>query len=143
MNKQPCYKSTGHGKKTDLKVKDCAQDLIKFYNLYCLPYRVKLIINLCQLYKIDMSPSSVDRSLASDIVNARLGVKIMLSSGIELQAMREDSWKSLAEISHIQLPAYEHSNRQKLDRYINLVLSKIKRTPLHLLTKASQLDLES
>ncbi|XP_022781802.1 uncharacterized protein LOC111322856 [Stylophora pistillata] len=142
MNKQPCYKSTGHGKKTDLKVKECAQDLTNFYNLYCLPYRVKLTINLCQLYKIDMSPSSVDRSLASDIVNARVGVKMMLSSGIKLLAMREESWKSLAEISHIPLPAYEGSDRQKLDQYIDLVISKIKGTPFHLLTEYFQLDLE-
>ena len=143
MNKQPCYRSTGHGKKTVLKVKDCAQDLINFYNVYCLPYGVNLTINLCQLYKVDMSLSSVDRSLATDIINARLGVKIMFSCGIELLAMREDSWKSLAEISHIQLPAYEDSDRQKLDRYINLVLSKIKGTSIHLLTKYSPLDLAS
>ena len=143
MNKQPCYRSTGHGKKTVLKVKDCAQDLINFYNVYCLPYGVNLTINLCQLYKVDMSLSSIDISLTTDIVNARLGVKRMFSCGIELLAMREDSWKSLAEISYIQLPAYEDSDRHKLDRYINLVLSKIKRTPVHLLTKYSQLELES
>ena len=90
-----------------------------------------------------MSLSSIDRSLTTDIENTRLGVKRMFSCGIELLAMREDSWKSLAEISHIQLPAYEDSDRHKLDRYINLVLSKIKRTLVHLLTKYSQLELES
>ena len=41
MNKQPCYRSTGHGKKTVLKVKDCAQYLINFYNVYCLPSHAK------------------------------------------------------------------------------------------------------
>ena len=130
MNKQPCCKSTGHGKKTVLKVKDCAQDLINFYNDYCLPHGIKLTINLCQLYKIGMPPSSGGRSLTADIMNARLGVKMMLSYGIELVAMRKDSWKLLAELANVNLPSYQDSNRQKLDQYINLVLSEIKRVPI-------------
>lgn len=130
MNKQPCCKSTGHGKKTVLKVKDCAQDLINFYNDYCLPHGIKLTINLCQLYKIGMPPSSGGRSLTADIMNARLGVKMMLSYGIELVAMRKDSWKLLAELANVNLPSYQDSDRQKLDQYINLVLSEIKRVPI-------------
>ena len=130
MNKQPCFRSTGHRKKTDLKVKDCAQDLINFYHLHCLPRGIKLTINLCQLYKVDMSPSPGDRSLVADIMNARLGVKIMFSAGIELIAMRKDSWERLAEVANIRFPAYQHSDRQKLDLYINIVLSEIKRLPI-------------
>ncbi|XP_022783344.1 uncharacterized protein LOC111324110 [Stylophora pistillata] len=130
MNKQPCCRSTGHGKKTDLKVKDCAQDLIKFYKVYCLPHGIKLVINLCQLYKIGMSHSPGERSLAADIENARLGVKMMLFYGIELMAMRKDTWKLLAEAAKVNLPAYQDSDRQKLDQYINLVLSEINRAPI-------------
>lgn len=130
MNKQPCCRSTGHGKKTDLKVKDCAQDLIKFYKVYCLPHGIKLVINLCQLYKIGMSHGPGERSLAADIENARLGVKMMLSYGIELMAMRKDTWKLLAEAAKVNLPIYQDSDRQKLDQYINLVLSEIKRAPI-------------
>ena len=116
--------------RTVLKVKDCAQDLINFYNDYCLPHGIKLTINLCQLYKIGMPPSSGGRSLTADIMNARLGVKMMLSYGIELVAMRKDSWKLLAELANVNLPSYQDSNRQKLDQYINLVLSEIKRVPI-------------
>ena len=127
MNKQPCFRSTGHRKKTDLKVKECAQDLINFYNRHCSPYRIKLTINLCQLYKVDMSPSpEADRSLVADITSARLGVEKMFSSGIELIAMRKDSWERLAEVANIRLPAYQHSDRQKLDQYIDIVLSEMK-----------------
>ena len=63
-------------------------------------------------------------------MNARLGVKMMLSYGIELVAMRKDSWKLLAELANVNLPSYQDSNRQKLDQYINLVLSEIKRVPI-------------
>ena len=63
-------------------------------------------------------------------MNARLGVKMMLSYGIELVAMRKDSWKLLAELANVNLPSYQDSDRQKLDQYINLVLSEIKRVPI-------------
>lgn len=135
MNKQPCFRSTGHGKKTDLKIKDCAQDLISFYNLHCSPHGIKLKINLCQLYKVDMLPSARERSLATDIMNARLGVKIMLSCGIELVAMTKDNWDKLAEFANIELPVYHSSERQKLDQYIRRVLSEIKRLPISQLNR--------
>lgn len=76
------------------------------------------------------APSSGGRSLTADIMNARLGVKMMLSYGIELVAMRKDSWKLLAELANVNLPSYQDSDRQKLDQYINLVLSEIKRVPI-------------
>ena len=82
-----------------------------------------------------MSPSPGDRSLVADIINARLGVKIMFSSGIELIAMRKDSREKLAEVANIRLPTYQHSDRQKLDLYINIVLSEIKRLPITLLNR--------
>lgn len=135
MNKQPCFRSTGHGKKTDLKVKDCAQDLINFYNLHCSPHGIRLTINLCQLYKVDMLPGHQERSLAIDIMNARRGVKIMFSSGIELIAMTKESWDKLAEFANIELPAYQNSDRQNLDQYIRRVLSEIKRLPIALLNR--------
>ena len=129
MNKQPCFRSTGHGKKTELKVKDCAQDLINFYKFHCSLHGIKLSINLCQLYKVDMLRLPQEPSLARDIRNAQLGLKIMLSSGIELNAMSQESWKKLAEYADIELPEYQDSNRQKLDRHIHSVVSEMKRTP--------------
>lgn len=135
MNKQPCFRSTGHGKKTDLKIKNCAQDLINFYNLHCSPHGIKLTINLCQLYKVDMLPGPQESSLATDIINARLGVKILFSSDIEMIAMAKDSWDKLAECANIELPAYPNSDRQKLDQYIHRVLSEIKRLPITLLNR--------
>ena len=131
MNKQPCFRSTGHGKKTELKVKECAQDLINFYNLHCSPHGIKLTINLCQLYKlVDMRRLPQEPSLVQDIRNAQLGLKIMLSSGIELQAMSQESWGNLAEFAGIELPEYQDSNRKKLDQHIDNVLSKMRRTPI-------------
>ena len=50
MNKQPCSMSTSHGK-IALKVKDYAQELINFFNVYCSTGSIKLQIYLCQLYK--------------------------------------------------------------------------------------------
>ena len=125
MNKQPCFWSTGHGKKTDLKVKDCAKDMEYFYNLHCFPRGIKLTIHLCQLYKVDMLPGC-QGTLATDIANARLGVKIMFSNGIELKAMTRNSWYKLAEFAGIRLPAYQNSERQKLDQHVHRVLSEIK-----------------
>ena len=130
MNKQPCFRSTGHGKKTDLKIKDCAKDMVDFYNLHCLPHGIKLTIYLCQLYKVDMLPGCQESSLATDIWNARLGVKMMFSYGIELKAMTQNSWHKLAEFAGIRLPAYRNSDRQKLDQHVQRVLSDIKRLPL-------------
>ena len=54
MNKQPCSVSTSHGRKTALKVKNCAQELINFFDVYCSTGSIKLHIYLCQLYKVDM-----------------------------------------------------------------------------------------
>lgn len=130
MNKQPCFWSTGHGKKTDLKVKDCAKDMVYFYNLHCIPHGIKLTIHLCQLYKVDMLPGFQERSLATDIINARLGVKMMFSNGIELKAMTRHSWSNLAEFANITLPTYQNSDRQKLDQHVHRVLDEIKRSPI-------------
>ena len=125
MNKQPCFRSTGLGKKTELKVKECTQDLINFYNLDCSPHGIKLSINLCQLYKVDMLRLPQEPSLARDITNAQLGLKIVLSSGIELKAMSQESWNKLAEYADIELPEHQDNNRQKLDRHIHSVLSEM------------------
>ena len=130
MNKQPCFRSTGHTKKTELKVKECAKDLTDFYNLYFLPHDIKLTINLCQLYKVDMSWLPHDRSLAQDITNAQLGLKIILSSGIQLKAMTEESWRKLAEFASIELPQYQGSSRQKLDSHVHNVLTVMKTKPI-------------
>ena len=73
MNKQPCSRSTSHGRKTALKV-NCTQELISFFNVYCSTSSIKLQIYLCQLYKVDMDvPHEI--SLAQDIINAQLGLK--------------------------------------------------------------------
>ena len=138
MNKQPCFRSTGHGKKTELKVKECAQDLINFYNLHCSPHGIKLTINLCQLYKVDMLRLPQETSLSQDIRNAQLGLKMMLSSSMEVQAMSQESWKKLAEYADIELPEYQDSNRQKLDQHIDDVLSKMRRTPITQLNRFTQ-----
>lgn len=130
MNKQPCFRSTGHGKKTDLKVKDCAKDMVDFYNLHCIPHGIKLTIHLCQLYKVDMLPGCQEQSLVTDIRNARLGVKMMFSNGIELKAMTRHSWSKLAEFASITLPTYQNSDRQRLDHHVHRVLDEIKRTPI-------------
>lgn len=130
MNKQPCFWSTGHGKKTDLKMKDCAKDMGYFYNLHCSPRGIKLTIHLCQLYKVDMLPGYHEATLVTDIANARLGVKIMFSNGIELKAMTQNSWYKLAEFAGIRLPAYQNSERQQLDQHVHRVLSEIKRLPM-------------
>ena len=140
MNKQPCFRSTGHGKKTELKVKDCAQDVINFYNLHCSPHKINLTINLCQLYKVDMLGIQHDPSLAQDIRNAQLGLKIMLNSGIQLNAMTQQSWKKLAEFAGFdrELPEYHGSERQKLDRHIHNVLFEMKKTPITLLYRFAE-----
>jgi len=133
MNKQPCFWSTGHGKKTDLKMKDCAKDMVDFFNLHCIPHGIKLTIHLCQLYKVDMFiPGGQESSLATDIMNARLGVKMMFSNGILLKAMTQDNWDKLAEFANITLPAYRNSKRQKLDQYVQRVLAEIKKSPITL-----------
>ena len=138
MNKQPCFRSSGHGKKTELKVKDCAQDLINFYNLHCSPHGIKLTINLCQLYKVDMLSLPQETSLSQDIRNAQLGLKILLSSGIELNAMSHEGWSKFTEFAGIELPEYQGSNRQKLDQHIHNVLSEMTRTPITLLQRFAQ-----
>ena len=115
-----------YGRKTALKVKDCTQKLINLFNVYCSTGSIKLQIYLCQLYKVDMDvPYKI--SLAQDIINAQLGLKTLLSSGIEVIAMSQESWTKLAEFADIELPKYQESARKRLDEHIDNVLSKMKR----------------
>ena len=115
-----------YGRKTALKVKDCTQKLINLFSVYCSTGSIKLQIYLCQLYKVDMDvPHKI--SLAQDIINAQLGLKTLLSSGIEVIAMSQESWTKLAEFADIELPEYQDSARQKLDKHIDNFLSKMKR----------------
>ena len=115
MNKQPCFRSTR------VKSKKCAQDLADFYNSYCLPRQIKLTINVCQLYKVDMRPSP---SRKGDIENALEGVRILRSAGIELKAMNEKSWKQLAGYANIKLRVNIYRDREKLDRHIAKFLER-------------------
>ena len=115
MNKQPCFRSTR------VKSKKCAQDLADFYNSYCLPRQIKLTINVCQLYKVDMRPSP---SLKGDIANALEGVRILRSAGIELKAMNEKSWQQLAGYANIKLRVNIYRDREKLDRHIAKFLER-------------------
>ena len=107
MNKLPCSRSTSHGKRSALKVKNCAQELINFFNVYCSTGSIKLQIYLCQLYKVDMDVPH-ETSLAQDIINAQLGLKTLLSSGIEVIARSQESWTKLgttkARQTYRQLP---------------------------------------
>ena len=121
MNKQPCFRSTR------VKTKECAQELINFYKLFCLLHGIKLTVNLCELSRVDvdMPPSP---SLKNDIQNARLGIQMMMSAGIELKAMNEQSWKKLAGYANIILPEYIDGDRQKLDQHIEECLHGIKPT---------------
>ena len=129
MNKQPCSRSTGHGKKTDLKIKDCSWDLVNFYNLHCSPNNIKLTISISQLYKVDMfAMLPQEASLAQDIVNAQFGLRLLVSAGINVKAMTHECWGKLAQYAEIELPRYQGSNRHKLDIYIHSVLSDLKRT---------------
>ena len=109
MNKQPCFRSTIE------KTKECAQELVDFYKLFCLFHGIKLTVNLCELSRVDMHPSD---SLENDIQNAHLGMKMMMSAGIELKAMTEESWRQLADEANIILPEYIDGDRQKLDQRI-------------------------
>ena len=78
-----------------------------------------------------MLPGCQEQSLATDIKNARLGVKMMFSNGIELKAMTRHSWSKLAEFAKITLPTYQNSDRQKLDQHVRRVLDETKRSPLN------------
>ena len=123
MNKQPCFRSTGpHRKKSRVKRKECARELVNFYNFYCSSHGIKLTINLCQLSKVDMLPSP---SLSNDIQNARRGMQMMMSAGIELKAMTEESWRQLAGYANIKLPGYNGGERQKLDQHIAEFLQRV------------------
>ena len=115
-----------YGRKTALKVKDCTQKLINLFSVYCSTGSIKLQIYLCQLYKVDMDvPHKI--SLAQDITNAQLGLKTLLSSGIGVTAMSQQTWTKLAEFADIELPEYQDSARQKLDKRIDNFPSKMKR----------------
>jgi len=124
MNKQPCYRSTKHhDKRSDLKKKECAQDLVDFFAAHCSSHGIRLIINLCQLHKVDRVPT---RPFENDIRNAQKGMRKMISAGIELKAMTEGSWEQLAGLASIQLPEYQDSEREKLDQHITEFLAGIK-----------------
>lgn len=120
MNKQPCYRSTKHhDRMSDLKRKECAQDLVDFYNLHCSSYGISFTINLCQLYKVDRVPTP---QFEEDILNGQEGMRRMISAGIELKAMTETSWQQLAGYANIELPEYQGGDRQKLDQHIHKFL---------------------
>ena len=122
MNKQPCFRSTR------VKTKECAQELVNFYKSFCSSHGIELTVNLCQLSRVDvMLPSP---SLNNDIQNARLGMQMMMSAGIELKAMNEERWKKLAGYANIILPEYIDGDRQKLDQHIEEFLQGIKQTQM-------------
>ena len=117
MNKQPCFESTR------VKSKKCAQELDDFYHRHCSSRKIKLTINLCQLYKVDMRPSP---PLKDDIENALEGVRRMKSAGIKLKAMTRNRWRQLAGYADIELPEYTNGDdRQKLDHHIAEFLKRI------------------
>ena len=111
MNKQPCFRSTG------VETTECAQELVNLYKLFCLFHGIKLTVNLCELSRVDVNMLPSPR-LENDIQNARLGMQMMMSAGIELKAMTEESWRQLAGYANIELPQYTDSDRQKLDQHI-------------------------
>ena len=122
MNKQPCFRSTR------VKTKECAQELINFYKLFCSSHGIELTVNLCQLSRVDVNMQLPSPSLNNDIQNARLGMQMMMSAGIELKAMNEERWKKLAGYANIILPEYIDGDRQKLDQRIAKFLQGIKPT---------------
>ena len=116
MNKQPCYKSTKHhDRMPGLTKKQCAQDLVEFYNLHCSSYGVSFTIYLCQLYKVDLAPTP---QFEEDITNGLEGMRKMITTGIELKAMTKESWQQLAGYACMILPLYQGGERQKLDQHI-------------------------
>ena len=121
MNKQPCFRSTG------VETTECAQELVNFYKLFCLFHGIKLTVNLCELSRVDVNMLPSPR-LENDIQNARLGMQMMMSAGIELKAMTEESWRQLADEADIILPEYIDGDRQKLDQHIEEFLQGIKPT---------------
>ena len=122
MNKQPCFRSTR------VKRKACAQELINFFKLFCSSHGIKLTVNLCQLSRVDVNMQLPSPSLNKDIQNARQGMQMMMSAGIELKAMDEESWRKLAGYANIILPEYIDGDRQKLDQHIEEFLQGIKPT---------------
>ena len=54
-------------------------------------------------------------------------LRILLSSGIEVIAMSQESWTKLVGFADIKLPKYQDSARQKLDKRSDNFLSQIKR----------------
>ena len=124
MNKQPCFRSTR------VKTKECAQELINFYKLFCSSHGIELTVNLCQLSRVDVNMQLPSPSLNNDIQNARLGMQMMMSAGIELKAMNEERWKKLAGYANIILPEYIDGDRQKLDQHIEEFLQGIKQTQM-------------
>ena len=67
-------------------------------------------------------PSS---SSLKDIENAKKGMKIMKSAGIELKAMTKNRWRELAGYADIELLEYTNGDRQKLDQHIAEFLKSI------------------
>ena len=121
MNKQPCFGSTG------VETTECAQELVNLYKLFCLFHGIKLTVNLYELSRVDVNMLPSPR-LENDIQNARLGMQMMMSAGIELKAMTEESWRQLAGYANIILPEYIDGDRQKLDQHIEEFLQGIKPT---------------
>ena len=89
---------------------------------------IKLTVNLCQLSRVDVNMQPPSPSLNNDIQNARQGMQMMMSAGIELKAMDEESWRKLAGYANIILPEYIDGDRQKLDQHIEEFLQGIKPT---------------
>ena len=54
-------------------------------------------------------------------------LRILLSSGIEVIAMSQESWTKLVGFADIKLPKYQDSARKKLDKRSDNFLSQIKR----------------
>ena len=121
MNKQPCFRSTG------VETTECAQELVDFYKLFCLFHGIKLTVNLCELSRVDVNMLPPP-PLKNDIQNARLGMQMMMSAGIELKAMTEEGGRQLADEANIILPEYIDGDRQKLDQHIEEFLQGIKPT---------------
>ena len=50
---------------------------------------------------------------------------MMMSAGIELKAMTEESWRQLAGYAKIKLPGYNRGDRQTLDQHIAEFLQRV------------------
>ena len=123
---QPCHESK---LLSETAGKSCTNKLIQLYNEVLKPNGIRLIIKVAFLHKAHWFIPN-DSATAMEVENAKNGIRLLHSAGVQVYSMEKQDWKDLIRIGQVSLNIDEiyHRNgtRFMMDRFIATFLENIK-----------------